>query len=281
MKKITVNENGRLLTFLKTHFSPKFSTRDLHFSLDHNRCRVNGKIERFASSSLKKGEVVSFFPVKPPQFSLDPPRVLFEDSHLLLYNKPPGISSPDLAKKLGFLLVHRLDRDTTGLFLLAKTPQAQERLQDLFRQRRCVKEYVAFVEGTPTSTGLFKGKMEIASRREGAVKWKVTSSPKGLFSQTSWESLESKKNTSLLLCRPLTGRTHQIRVHLSHIGHPILGDVDYGKKDPPPRFFRPHLHAYSLLFPHPFTQENLSIQTPPPEDFLENITSLGYRYSFT
>lgn len=242
----------RLLTVAKKKIS--FSTIDLRWSIEHNRCWINGKVERYGSYKVKAGEKITLFPEKKPFFQPEPERILYEDDHLLLYNKPIHIDSPALATLLGTLLVHRLDRDTSGIILFAKSKLAQKKLEDLFRQRTIKKEYLALVEGKTQKQGVIEGNL----MQQGKKVW----------AKTSWKCLKQGKKGALLQCSPWTGRTHQIRLHLKSIGHPILGDFDYGNRSGKPNLFRPLLHAASLSFNHPFEGKMIHISAPPPEDFL-------------
>lgn len=259
-----VKNTNRLLTEIKNKLSGLYTVKDIRWAIDHNRCFVNKTLERFGSTTVKAGDIISIQVEKRPLFRKDPHRVLFEDDHILIYDKPPFISSEQLSTLTQSLLVHRLDRDTTGVMILVKTPEAQKKLEEQFRSRTILKEYLALVEGNPGEKGTISGKMAPLSRREGAVIWGM--SPSGLPSQTNWIRLSQRGNHTLLSCTPLTGRTHQIRVHLAHIGHPIIGDTTYGRPTNT-KALRPLLHAHTLQFRHPATQASCSFTAPVPADF--------------
>ncbi|MFC2049533.1 pseudouridine synthase, partial [Chlamydiota bacterium] len=246
-----VKNTNRLLTEVKNKFSGRYTVKDIRWSIDHNRCFVNKSLERFGSTLVQPGDTVSIKIEKRYVFSKEPGRILFEDEHLLVYDKPHSVTTEQLGNLTGCLLVHRLDRDTTGVIALAKTAAAQKNLEEQFRARTVVKEYLALVAGNPGEEGVISGKMAPLSRREGAVIWGMART--GLFSQTRWQRLSMQGKLTLLSCTPLTGRTHQIRVHLAHIGHPIAGDATYGTRHMHTETLRPLLHAHTLQFTHPTT----------------------------
>ena len=206
-------------------------------------------------------------------------RCLFEDEHLLVLEKPSGLLSvpgrgPDkqdcLSKRVQAvypeaLIVHRIDQDTSGLLLMARGIEAQRRLQRLFENRRVDKRYLAVVAGhpqaqTPDTDGW--------SLIEGAIllDWERRPihivHPDGKPSQSRWRTLATGPDTDLLELEPITGRTHQLRVHLQSIGHPILGDSLYAPPEWQARSPRLLLHARDLAFAHPFTGEVMSFTLP-------------------
>lgn len=257
MNRLKVLSPSRLLTFIKENLD--FPTVDLRWSIEHGRCFVNGSIERFGSARLRIGDEVTIWPAKRPRFEKDESRILYEDEDVLFYDKPPFIPSSDLAELLSLNLVHRLDRDTTGVILFAKKDPAP--YENLFRERKIEKAYDVLIEGIPSkANGIFTGKMRKIGKREGAVVWGMSQS--GAWSQTEWECVERGKHHAHLHCRPQTGRTHQIRVHMRALGHPVLGDCEYGSRKGMPGLFRPLLHASSLAF-GPYR-----VSSQLPEDFI-------------
>lgn len=243
-----------------------WTRQDLQWSIEHNRCRVNGEVERFSSRLVKKKDLITIWPTKRPFFQVETHRILYEDTNLFIYNKPPFICSLSLASLLKHLLVHRLDRDTSGVLILAKHSKAQALLEGLFRQRKIEKEYQAIVKGRFPEEKIVAGMMGPIRRREGAVQWGMLKQG-GVSSKTHFKRLSYQSNASHLLCHPITGRTHQIRVHLSFCGHPILGDVEYGGRMQPEDLFRPLLHASQITFFYPLENRQLVIQAPLPEEF--------------
>lgn len=203
--------------------------------------------------------------------------VLFEDDHLLVINKPAGLDThpnePDQTNSLlngvAFFLqangqpswvrhIHRLDRDTTGAILFAKHPLVSAILDRMLEQRLIKRTYLAMVHGiVKTKKGIIKD--PIGRDRHHATRRRV--SPSGQDATTHFQLIETdpSKKTSLIKCWLDTGRTHQIRVHLSHIGHPLLGDTLYGGE---PLVKRQALHAAKLDFKHPFTHQDISCIAP-------------------
>ena len=224
--------------------------------------------------------------------------MLFEDRHLLAVNKAsgmivhPGAATGEdtlvhalLAHCAGSLsgiggverpgIVHRLDKETTGVIVVAKTDQAHRALADQFATRALTKEYVALVSGVPQ---LLSGTIDRAIARHPVHRHRMTVGEGGKPARTDWERTEAFGDLGALVrCRIFTGRTHQIRVHLKSLGHPILGDALYGWK-PDPRLkeqpARVMLHAEHLVLTHPATGRELDLRAPLPEDFSKLIRAL-------
>lgn len=274
VEKWRVDAPQKLISFLQAR-SP-LSGKALKRSLEANLCRVNGRVERFASVSVAKGDVIELIE-KKAQLSA-PAKVLYEDEHLKLLDKPAGWVSDDaqMAKKLGgrHFLAHRLDKDTTGLLLFGKTPEGAKRLQLLFEERQVEKEYLALVDGCPSRT---EGTIENSLVKKGSFAGQTIwgEGRGGLFASTAWQLVEEGREGALLLCRPFTGRTHQIRVHLAGMGHPILVDRHYASHFRSKLISeRPLLHAARLSFIHPWTGEKIDISAPLPSDFQEALRTL-------
>ncbi len=259
-----VESPNRLLTEVKDKLLEFFSAKDLKWSIEHNRCFVNKNVERFCSASVKRGDIVALFPEKMPLERIEKERILFEDENLIVYNKPPYLASEKLGELLNAFLAHRLDRDTSGVILLAKNKEVLAGLEQQFQKRTILKQYLAWVEGATEAQGTVSGNMAAVHRREGAVIWGMKK--EGIFSKTEWRTIKTSGGFSLLQCVPITGRTHQIRVHLKHVGHPIVGDYVYGFQKLGPAF-RPLLHAFRLTCVHPVTLEKMTFSAPLPDDF--------------
>lgn len=218
----------------------------------------------------------------PPSFQ--PIEVLMEDDHLIIVNKPAGITthpnSPEDADTLlhmvaghlcvngdiGFVRhVHRLDKDTTGAILFAKHPLSYSTLSYLLEKKEIKRTYVAIVHGILFQT---KGTINkpIGKDRHHPTRRRI--SPSGQSAVTHYEVLEvdRKQKLTLIRCRLETGRTHQIRVHFSSIGHPLAGDILYGGK---PVFHRPALHSEKMEFIHPFTDEAIQCHASPLDNVFD------------
>jgi 23S rRNA pseudouridine1911/1915/1917 synthase len=207
--------------------------------------------------------------VTPSYLEVD---ILFEDEHLLVVNKPAGIDThPNDPGKTNSLLngvayylqsngkptwvrhIHRLDRDTTGAILFAKHPLAAAILDRMLEQRQIKRTYLALVHGLMKRK---KGTIHepIGRDRHHATRRRVSPTGQDAITHFQLIDLYNKENTSLVKCWLDTGRTHQIRVHLSHIGYPLVGDILYGGKS---IINRQALHAAKLEFAHPFTNEQI------------------------
>jgi 23S rRNA pseudouridine1911/1915/1917 synthase len=221
-----------------------------------------------------------------------PLEVLFEDAHLIAVNKPAGLlthpvqGSDEVSVVHGLLhhtkgklapaggaprpgVVHRLDRETSGVIVLAKTDQAYHALVAQFAERTARKEYLALVDKAPR---LLSGVIDAKIDRHRTVRVRMAVREDGRDAVTEWRTEEVYgPQAALVRAFPHTGRTHQIRVHLAHLGHAILGDRTYGKFDVPgfagwpmPRVM---LHAHRLTLTHPKTGQPLTITVEPPADF--------------
>jgi RluA family pseudouridine synthase len=211
-------------------------------------------------------------------------RVLFENDDYLAVDKPEGVVSvaeagrgglPELLKDhyAGRLLpVHRLDRGASGVIVFAKNRDAHRHLNGEFDRRTVVKTYLALVDGVPATN---RGQINAPLREFGSGRIGVD--PKrGKLSSTDWKVAERLEGATLLRVQPATGRRHQIRVHLYHIGHPILGDPRYGDKARLGRVPRLMLHALSLEFALP-SGERVTVEAPPPPSFEEVLATMKKR----
>ena len=171
-------------------------------------------------------------------------------------------------------IVHRLDKETSGLLVVAKNDAAHRALADQFASRTLKKEYLALVSGVPKTDS---GSIDRSIARHPVHRHRMTTGEGGRPSRTDW-TVENKfgEQAALLRCRIHTGRTHQIRVHLKSLGHPLLGDNTYGwKQNPalpvPPRVM---LHAEHLVFSHPVSGKVMDLTAPLPKDFKKLLAAL-------
>lgn len=226
-----------------------------------------------------------------------PLAVLYEDGDLIVLDKPAGlVVHPAAGHPTGTLvnallahcpdlpgiggerrpgIVHRLDKDTSGLLVAAKSEAALTGLQNQFKARAVRKEYVALVAGRPDPPA---GRIETPIGRAAGDRKKMSATPiRGRPAVTLYESVRRFAAWTLLRVRIETGRTHQIRVHLSHLGHPIAGDRTYGRRSLPPLPLpaaRQMLHAAELAFSHPITGRPLAFTAPLPADMRSLIDAL-------
>jgi 23S rRNA pseudouridine1911/1915/1917 synthase len=244
------------------------------------------------SVRLAGGEVIEL-PAPESRPALEPEdvglRVAYEDEHLLVVDKPAGVVvHPGAGHGTGTLvhgvlqhgaaggeeerpgIVHRLDRDTSGLLVVARSEEAHQRLKRLVQQRRLEREYLALVRGRPRSRA---GRIEAPigrDRRDPTRQSLDTDRPRDAV--THFELVELIDQNALLRVRLETGRTHQIRVHLAAIGLPVIGDSVYGVPDP--ALGRQFLHAARLAFAHPFTGKRVDVESPLPDELARHLTAL-------
>jgi 23S rRNA pseudouridine1911/1915/1917 synthase len=259
--------------------------------------RVDGAV-RAKSHRLEGGEVVELEPSEVAVPAIEPEevafRVAYEDEDLLVVDKPAGVVvHPGAGHASGTLvhglagqaaggeedrpgIVHRLDRDTSGLLVVARSEEAHERLQELIRERQVERGYVALVRGRPRS---WRGTIDapIGRDRDDPTRRSLdTDAPREAV--THFEVAELLGGHALIAVRLETGRTHQIRVHLAAIDLPVVGDPVYGV--PEPALGRQFLHANRLAFTHPFTGERVDVESSLPDDlagYLERLRAAATR----
>lgn len=261
-----------LLEFLAHKISS--SKKEIKRQIENNACILNGAIVRVASKELTYGDTIEWKErlINKPLF--EPNRILYEDKDLLIYNKPPGVSSDAegmlaLLKPYGhFFLVHRLDKDTSGVFILAKNVASEKVITAAFKERSIKKHYVALVNGIPEPKGYIENYLGKIGGFQGQNVYGSVEPHLGKFARTSWVLQKKFKKAALISCYPETGRTHQIRIHLSELGHPILGDAQYGSFEAA----RLMLHAYKISFLH--GGKMFTVIAPIPKDFQDKIKTL-------
>jgi 23S rRNA pseudouridine1911/1915/1917 synthase len=249
--------------------------------------RVNGVAVK-GSYLVAEGDVLEAQLAERPPLAIEPEAIdltiIYEDDDVLVVDKPAGmVTHPAHGATSGTLvnallahvsslpgetvragLVHRLDRDTSGLLVVAKTEEAHSALGKAMKARHISREYLGLVAGIPQHP---KGTVDGAVGRDPQNRLKYAITADGKPAVTHYEVRERLKNAAELLFRLETGRTHQIRVHMSAMGHPLINDPIYGKTDP--RFELPGqaLHAWRLSFRHPRTGRDMEFQTDPPTEY--------------
>lgn len=278
-----VDRPQRLVDFIKARVADDASIKAIRRALDKNACRVNGKVERFASKKVFLGDKVLFAPVSQEKKEPISLPVIFEDEWMKVVNKPSGWVCEDAALRrlLGpnHWLIHRLDKETSGLLLIAKSLLVKEQFIALFEKKAVSKLYAALVDGICRWRSLKKESWLVRQKAfAGQTIWGSLplKHPGALYACTHLETVEVGKKASLVACRPETGRTHQIRVHLAELGHPILIDRQYASSFsstyPCSRIM---LHASRLSFIHPMTQEKIGFFAPLPGDMRSAIDLAG------
>jgi 23S rRNA pseudouridine1911/1915/1917 synthase len=268
--------------------------------IDTGGVRV-GSFRRKAGYKLKPGDTIHVeYALPEPEGALIPQhiplKIIYMDADVIVIDKPPhlvvhpgpGHPSGTLVNALIYHfpevalvgneqrpgIVHRLDQDTSGVMVAARSPRAYSSLREQFKQRVVWKTYLALAWGRVNAT-------------EGRISWPLGRHPKEgsrisirarspKKAETFFQVQRVFKDTTLLEVKPVTGRTHQIRVHLAAAGHPVAGDPVYGRKREPREFPRIFLHAHTLSFLHPATGERLTFASPLPPD-LEEIVSRELR----
>jgi len=306
-------EGKRVDAYLASRFTD-YSRSVIQKLIDAQAVLINGQPTK-ASYRVRQGDEIR---VWLPELGDDAPKpedipleVLFEDEALTIVNKPPGMVvhpakgnwSGTLVNALQFHydslssvagenrpgIVHRLDRDTTGLLIVAKDDVAHRRLALHFEQRTIHKEYLALVSGIPQRDSDYVERhigFHPTSREKMAIRLPEDG---GKEAVTFYEVLERFQGYAYVRCKPATGRTHQIRVHLTHVGHPILADKAYsgrgritlgdlaGPEAPDADrvlIERQALHAHRLRFPHPLTQQEIDLTAPLPQDMAATLEAL-------
>lgn len=265
------HESGtKLLSFLRDKLGKDFSTRRIKRLIDDNGCMVNERVLRVSTRSLSEGDHVVLLITENER---DTPKleILYEDQYFVAYNKPAHLASEKIP---GPHLVHRLDKGTSGVILMAKDRETLSSFIELFRAEQLDKCYLALCDGHLEPS---EGQVNQALRRTDNAHKPMQPSPKGQPASTFYKRVKRfPRKASLVQCRPKTGRTHQLRVHMSLLGHPILGDTRYA--DRYQTSYRPGrllLHAKSLSFPHPVTEEPVTITAPEPSEFKAAYESLS------
>lgn len=284
----------RLDIWLSQKKSPELSRSAWQRLIRDGCVRVNGTSAN-AKFKLSSGDEVTA--VLPPAEKSGmiaeeiPLNILFEDEDLLVIDKPAGmVVHPGAGNRLHTLvhallhhcagqlsgiggverpgLVHRLDADTSGALVVAKNDSAHRSLSSQFKTRSVEKIYLAWVWGDPRRPS---GRIDAPIGRHPIHRKKMAVHERGRPAITEWKLVEKHGPASLLECRIHTGRTHQIRIHCSHLGHPVAGDKLYGRSRTHQGVASPArqlLHAWKLAFDHPRTGKRISITSTPPEDFL-------------
>jgi 23S rRNA pseudouridine1911/1915/1917 synthase len=270
---------------------PTYSRARLQALIKEGRVTVNGQMARKGGQWIEGNATIQVL-IPPPQPTTLTPEaiplsIVFENSDVIIVDKPAGMvvhpaaghtagtlvhaalaHSPDLEGVGGEQrpgVVHRLDKDTSGLILLAKNDSAHRWLQNQFKARQVVKIYLALVDGAPPTPS---GRIEAAIGRDPTQRKQmaVTSAEKGRAAVSEYCTLETFRHHTLLEVRPITGRTHQIRLHLAFIGCPVAGDTVYGRKQPTLPLSRHFLHAARLTLCLPGEATPRTFEAGLPEE---------------
>ena len=307
--EIQLHQLGQRLDQALAECFPDYSRSRIKTWIEQSLVQVNGVVVNKPREKVFGGEqIIVEVEIEDEnrfvaqQIPLD---IVYEDDDILVINKPkhfvvhPGAGNPDgtvlnallyhcpqIAEVPRAGIVHRLDKDTTGLMVVAKTIPAQTRLVYALQKRRITREYEAVAYGIMTKGGTIDQPMA----RHPTKRTHMAVHPMGKPAVTHYRIMERFRNYTRLRLRLETGRTHQIRVHMAHIAHPLLGDQVYGGRPRPPKgaseellqtlrdFQRQALHAVMLRLQHPITGEEMEWHAPLPQDFVELVAELKKDY---
>lgn len=286
-KKIFVEENSaRLDVFLMDKF-PEFSRSHIKNLIEKGLVKVDDKIPK-AGLTLKAGMEIEIEVKEPEKISTEAEEVdfeiVYEDKDLAVINKPQGlVVHPCSSTKSGTLvngllfkmkdlsgingelrpgIVHRLDKDTSGLLVIAKNDLAHVSLAEQIKNKTCHRNYLALLEGNLKD---YQGRIETFIKRDPKDRKKMSVQSSGRVAITDFKVLKRFAKTCFVEFSLQTGRTHQIRVHSKHLGHPIVGDKTYGHEVK--MLSGQLLHAYKISFMHPRTNEQMTFETKLPDYF--------------
>lgn len=286
---------------------PEISRAMAQKQIEENQIKVNGKQER-ASYKIKIGDILEIVPIEMKEIDIQaeeiPLDVLYEDNDIIVVNKEKGMvvhpangnlehtlvnalmakckdSLSGIGGEIRPGIVHRLDKDTSGIIVVAKNDKAHINLSEQLKNHEMKKTYIALVRGNVEEEEATIN-MPIGRSKKDRKKMDVDKNGKNAI--THFKVLKRYEEYTLLEVKIETGRTHQIRVHLSHIGHPIIGDIIYSNGKNPFGVVGQMLHAYQLEFMHPISKEKMKIEAPIPKYFegiLKELSKNQTRYLST
>ena len=289
LKVNNIAKNERIDKWISNNSN--ISRNEIKRLISINKIFLNKDIVTKGNTLLKQDDDIEIFLDKKKEISIEPEEIhieiIYEDDYLVVVNKPtgmvvhpaPGHFSGTLVNAILYKfkslsnisekdyrpgIVHRIDKDTSGLLVIAKDNNTHNLLSDQLKNHLIKRVYIAIIHGIPK----FKTthiKLPIA--RDKSNRQKMSVDPLGKDAITHLKVLNSYSNFSLVECELETGRTHQIRVHLSHIGHPIFGDKVYGYKKFSDEKYGQYLHAYKISFLHPHTKKNIILEAKIPDYF--------------
>ena len=285
---IVEEENIRIDTYLSNKLD--ISRSKIQKLIDEEKVTVNGKVIKSNYKTKLNDEIeiddeLDFdITVEPVEIPLD---IVYEDEYLMIINKPSGLVvhpapghyddtlvngllfylNKDKTKNIRPGIVHRLDKDTSGLMVVAKDEKTMELLSEMISKKEVERKYLAIVDGVIKEN---TATIDAPIGRDPSNRQKMAINPTGKHAITHIKVIERFKNNTFIECLLDTGRTHQIRVHLSYINHRVTNDPVYGEGDE----FGQMLHSYSIKFIHPITKKELYFEQDPPKEFIEELNKL-------
>ncbi|MBR2711644.1 MAG: RluA family pseudouridine synthase [Bacilli bacterium] len=285
---IVEEENIRIDTYLSNKLD--ISRSKIQKLIDEEKVTVNGKVIKSNYKTKLNDEIeiddeLDFdITVEPVEIPLD---IVYEDEYLMIINKPSGLVvhpapghyddtlvngllfylNKDKTKNIRPGIVHRLDKDTSGLMVVAKDEKTMELLSEMISKKEVERKYLAIVDGVIKEN---TATIDAPIGRDPSNRQKMAINPTGKNAITHIKVIERFKNNTFIECLLDTGRTHQIRVHLSYINHKVTNDPVYGEGNE----FGQMLHSYSIKFIHPITKKELYFEQDPPKEFIEELNKL-------
>mgnify|MGYP000900923928 FL=1 len=307
--EVQPEQMGQRLDQTLAELFPEYSRSRLKTWIEADLVKLNDRIVNIPREKVLGGEKIEITVEVEDETRFEPENIplniVYEDDDIIVINKPkdlvvhPGAGNPNgtvlnallyhyppIAEVPRAGIVHRLDKDTTGLMVVAKTIPAQTKLVRDLQKRKITREYEAVASGIMTKGGTVDQPMA----RHATKRTLMAVHPMGKPAVTHYRIMENYRNYTRLRLRLETGRTHQIRVHMAHIAHPLLGDQTYGGRPRPPKnasedfmevlrnFKRQALHAVMLRLAHPITGEMMEWYAPLPDDFVELLNALKADY---
>ncbi|EOX4866482.1 TPA: 23S rRNA pseudouridine(1911/1915/1917) synthase RluD [Haemophilus influenzae] len=307
--EVQPEQMGQRLDQTLAELFPEYSRSRLKTWIEADLVKLNDRITNIPREKVFGGERIEIIVEVEDETRFEaeniPLNIVYEDDDIIVINKPkdlvvhPGAGNPNGTVLNALLyhyppisevpragIVHRLDKDTTGLMVVAKTIPAQTKLVRDLQKRKITREYEAVASGIMTKGGTVDQPMA----RHATKRTLMAVHPMGKPAVTHYRIMENYRNYTCLRLRLETGRTHQIRVHMAHIAHPLLGDQTYGGRPRPPKnasedfmevlrnFKRQALHAVMLRLAHPITGEIMEWYAPLPDDFVELLNALKADY---
>ncbi|EGT82994.1 23S rRNA pseudouridine(1911/1915/1917) synthase [Haemophilus quentini] len=307
--EVQSEQMGQRLDQTLAELFPEYSRSRLKTWIEADLVKLNDRITNIPREKVLGGEKIEITVEVEDETRFEPENIplniVYEDDDIIVINKPkdlvvhPGAGNPNgtvlnallyhyppIAEVPRAGIVHRLDKNTTGLMIVAKTIPAQTKLVRNLQKRKITREYEAVASGIMTKGGTVDQPMA----RHATKRTLMAVHPMGKPAVTHYRIMENYRNYTRLRLRLETGRTHQIRVHMAHIAHPLLGDQTYGGRPRPPKnasedfmevlrnFKRQALHAVMLRLAHPITGEMMEWYAPLPDDFVELLNALKADY---
>ena len=302
--RVDAAHHGQRLDKALSAFVQEFSRSYLQQRIEAGDVQIDGRVVTKAAAKVRQGQPLGITLRPTPQSRAFVPQemaieTVYVDEHLRVIHKPAGlVVHPAPGNWQGTLLngllaldplvmdlpragiVHRLDKDTSGLMVVARTRLAMDALVRMIADREVSRQYLAI--GHRRWPGDPEREVDVGIGRDPTNRLRMavvdlTRMP-GKTARTTFQCLDQNEDACLVRCILHTGRTHQIRVHMAHIGHPLLGDAIYGGQ-PLAGMHRQALHAWRLAFVHPFTGQELVWTADMPQDMLQALAQLGLRYN--